>query len=197
MASGVFQRAPSTPGVRAPELLTTRKMASGPATERVGEQVDQGFDFIPPALPDRLHDTRLEPTDIAPDLPPVDGVPVGRKAGSRTSRRCRPLTYLLCSPESVGRGSLVREDPREVGPLSGGVMSPGGSTPIRPITGRRSLAPSSFTRRPVGCLLRVAVPLVGRTTGLPRSADVPEVGRAAALRRWCDICAGGVRSPRT
>src|SRR5262249_35025673 len=29
-------------------------------------------------------------------------------------------------------------------------MSPGGSTSIRPITGRPSLAPSSLTRRPVG-----------------------------------------------
>jgi hypothetical protein len=27
LASGVFQRTPSTPGVFAPELLTTRKMA--------------------------------------------------------------------------------------------------------------------------------------------------------------------------
>jgi hypothetical protein len=31
-----------------------------------------------------------------------------------------------------------------------GVMSPKGSTPVRPITGRPSLAPSSFTRSPVG-----------------------------------------------
>ena len=43
----------------------------------------------------------------------------------------------------------ARRHPREVGPLSRGVISPG-STPIRPITGRPSLPPSSFTRRPVG-----------------------------------------------
>src|SRR3954466_12333468 len=55
-----------------------------------------------------------------------------------------------CSLESVGQGSLVTEDPKEVCPLSGGVMSPSGSTPIRPITGRHSLAPSSFTRRLMG-----------------------------------------------
>src|SRR5262245_26439749 len=61
----------------------------GPATIRVGEQVDQGLDFVPPAFPDRLHDTRLEPTDRPPDLLPVDGMPVGRAAGGRTSRRCR------------------------------------------------------------------------------------------------------------
>src|SRR5215471_15996521 len=45
-----------------------------PTTIRVGEQVDQGLDFVPPALPDRLHDTRLEPSDRAPDLLPIDGV---------------------------------------------------------------------------------------------------------------------------
>src|SRR6516165_12273827 len=52
-------------------------------------------------------------------------------------------------PESVGRGSLVMEDQREVCPLSGRVISPGGSTLIRSITDRLSLPPSSFTRRPV------------------------------------------------
>src|SRR5262249_8371959 len=78
-------------------------------------------------------------------------------------------------PESVGRGSLVREDPREVCPLSGGVMSPCGSTPIRPVTGRRWLPPSSFTRRPVGCSCESLSP-AGRATGLPRSVDVPGWG---------------------
>jgi hypothetical protein len=38
----------------------------------------------------------------------------------------------------------------EVCLLSHGVMSPFGSTPIRPITGRHSLSPSSFTRSPFG-----------------------------------------------
>jgi hypothetical protein len=89
-------------------------------------------------------------------------------------------------PESVGRGSLVREDPREVGSLSGGVMSPGGSTPVRPVNGRHSLSPPSFTRRPVGSS-RESPSLVGRTTGLPRSADVP---------RWVGspLFAGGATS---
>ena len=67
------------------------------------------------------------------------------------------------------------EDPREVGPLSGGVISPGGSTPIRPVSGRHSLPPSSFTRRPVGSPCGSLSP-AGRTTGLPRSADVPRWG---------------------
>jgi hypothetical protein len=78
-------------------------------------------------------------------------------------------------PELVGRGSLVTGDPREVCPLSGGVMSPGGSTPIRPVTGRHSLAPPSFTRRPMGSSCESLSP-AGRATGLPRSADVPGWG---------------------
>jgi len=41
----------------------------------------------------------------------------------------------------------VRQHQREVCTLSGRVMLPAGSTPIRPITDRPSLAPSSFTRR--------------------------------------------------
>src|SRR5262249_20360601 len=56
------------------------------ATERVGEQINQSFDLMPFALPHGLHDTRLEPTNRTLDLPPVDGVPVHRRVGSRTSR---------------------------------------------------------------------------------------------------------------
>src|SRR6266403_658306 len=55
----------------------------------VGEQINQCMDFTPSALLSCLHDTRLEPTDIVPDLAPVDGVPVRNRAGSRTSKRCR------------------------------------------------------------------------------------------------------------
>ena len=53
-------------------------------------------------------------------------------------------------PEVCWPGSLVTPDQREVCTLSRGVMLPGGSTPIRTITARRSLSPSSFTRCPVG-----------------------------------------------
>jgi site-specific DNA recombinase len=68
-----------------------------PATKRVREQVNQSLDFIPPALRNGLHDTRLEPTDRTPDLPPVDGVPVGRLPGSRTSKHfCR--RHICLSP---------------------------------------------------------------------------------------------------
>ena len=68
-----------------------------PATERVREQINQSLDFIPSALCNGLHDTRLEPTNRAPDLLPVDGVPVGRTLGSRTSEHfCR--RHLCLSP---------------------------------------------------------------------------------------------------
>jgi hypothetical protein len=50
--------------------------------------------------------------------------------------RVAPADISASPPESVGHGSLVTEDHREVGPLSRGVMSPGGSTPVRPATGR-------------------------------------------------------------
>src|SRR3954452_23303033 len=59
-----------------------------PATKRVREQIDQSLDFVPSALCNSLHDTRLEPTDRVPDLLPFDGVPVGRMTGSRTSKHC-------------------------------------------------------------------------------------------------------------
>ena len=68
-----------------------------PATERVREQIDQSLDFIPSALRDGLHDTRLEPTDRTPDLLPFDGMPVGRTLGSRTSGHfCR--RHICLSP---------------------------------------------------------------------------------------------------
>ena len=60
--------------------------------------------------------------------------------------RCRPRQ--ICFAPCAGWLSVpVRRHPREVSSLSRGVMS---STPIRPITGRPSLPPSSFTRRPIG-----------------------------------------------
>jgi hypothetical protein len=53
-------------------------------------------------------------------------------------------------PEVRWPGSLVTPDQREVCPLSRGVMLPGGATPLRTITARLSLSPSSFTCCPVG-----------------------------------------------
>ena len=99
-----------------------------------------------------------------------------------------------CLPESVGRGSLVTEDQREVCPLSGGVMSPGGSTPIRSITDRRSLPPSSFTRRPIGSSCE-SLSLAGRTTGLPRFADMPGWGRSQLFAGGASSAPGESRAP--
>src|SRR3954453_13203316 len=81
-------------------------------------------------------------------------------AGGRNSR-ARLHRHLL-APRSGLPGALVTGDPREVGPLSLGVISPDDSTPIRPITGRHSLLPSSFPRRPIGHHL---------AAGLPRRED--------------------------
>ena len=68
--------------------------------------------------------------------------------GGRTSKdRCDPADRSALPPDAGWLSVHVRRHPREVCPLSRGVMC---STPIRPITGRPSLPPSSFTRRPVG-----------------------------------------------
>ena len=54
----------------------------------------------------------------------------------------------------------MTKDPREVSPLSRRVILSEDSIPIRPITGRHSLSPSSSTRRPIGD--RLAADLPGR-----------------------------------
>ena len=70
---------------------------------------------------------------------------------------------VICSVSQAScSDGLVRRHPREVSPLSRGMISPGGSTPIRSITGRHSLPPSSSTRRPIGNPL---------AEGLPREED--------------------------
>src|ERR1700730_15349905 len=85
----------------------------GAATVRVGEQINQCMDFTPSALLSCLHDTRLEPTDIAPDLAPVDGVPVRNSAGSRTSKRCRCKRFRrrhICFAPRVSWARLSRDE---------------------------------------------------------------------------------------
>src|SRR5947209_10133563 len=97
-----------------------------------------------------LRDTGLEATNIALSLPPVDLVPREGYVGGRTNRgvrkgsfgrfRCH-LLYLL---SRLLKRSRARSDQREVCSLSRGVMFDGSATPIRPVTGRLSLSPSSF-----------------------------------------------------
>ena len=78
----------------------------------------------------------------------------------------------------------MRRHPREVSPLSRGVISPEGSTPIRPITGRPSLLPSSSTRRPIGDPLAAGLPREGGR----RAYHVPRM-----YHGWFRLClfAGG------
>jgi hypothetical protein len=94
--------------------------------------------------------------------------------------RCDPA--VVCLTACAGWLTVhARRHPREVGPLSGG-----GTTPIRPIPGRPSLAPSSFPRSPFGRPYDLPAPR-GRATGLPRSTGKTE---------WVRSClsAGGLRS---
>src|SRR5436305_1653647 len=64
--------------------------------------------------------------------------------GSRTRKdRYDPAVISALLPNAGWLFSHVHPHQREVCPLAGGVISPHGSTPIRPITDRPSLAPSS------------------------------------------------------
>ena len=61
-------------------------------------------------------------------------------------------------------------------------MLPGGSTPIRPITGRRSLAPSSFTRRLIGSSYESLSRVAEATAGRRRAYHVPPMSRCGLGR---------------
>jgi len=71
--------------------------------------------------------------------------------GSSTSERALRSRQHFCITAYAGWLTVhVRRHLGEVCSLSGGVMSPGGSTPIQPITGRHLLSPRSSTRSPIG-----------------------------------------------
>jgi hypothetical protein len=76
---------------------------------------------------------------------------------------CTPPTCLLCFLKSVCQTSHVDQHQREVCRLSPWGDVAAGSIPIRPITERPSLAPSSSTRRrpgsPCGPLSQQVIPL--------------------------------------
>src|SRR5207244_1272981 len=110
-----------------------------------------------------------------------------------------PPTYLHCSLGSVGQGSLVTEDQREVCRLS----------PRGDVAGRLNPYPARY-RPAFACslllyplprrlLLRVAFPASScrGDNGLTTFRRCHGVGEVAPLRRGCVSCAGGVRSPRT
>src|SRR5262249_31469548 len=178
----------------------------------VREQIDQGLDFIPSALRDSLHDTRLEPTDRTPDLRPVDGMPVGRTPGSRTSEHfCRRhicLSPLVGWPRFSRDGRPERSQPafaaRGCRPLpKGRPAAPARPTPVRrgptlyPTHYRSafasSLIPSPLPHQPP---LQSAFPC-GETTGLLRSSRRSLRGKVVPFGRWRVIRDGGQCSPRT
>ncbi len=88
-------------------------------------------------------------------------------AGAPARAFTTPPTYLHPSLRRLADGS---RPPTPEGSLPG---FPRGDvpTPIRPITGRRSLPPSLLYPQPHRLALRLTFPR-GRATGLPRSADV-------------------------
>ena len=59
-----------------------------------------------------------------------------------------PYSTNSCFDTTIG--FLVTQDQVEVCPLSRGVMSPKGATPIQPITGWPLLSPPSFAHSPIG-----------------------------------------------
>ena len=151
------------------------------------EQVNQSLDFIPPALCDSLHDTRLEPTNCLPDFPPVDGVPVGHTPGSRTSKHC--CRRHICLSPLVGWPRFSRDGTPEGSQPAFAVRGcrPWADSPlIRSITDRRSLPPSSLLR----CLISVLCSppsLAGRTTGLIRFSSGSLGVEVVSIGRWCII----------
>ena len=128
-----------------------------------------------------LHDTHPEPTDRPPDLLPFRGECRSGVRPGAAPASISAADISACLPQSVGRGSLVTEDPREVSPLSrrgdvvlhrqvgrqlllGRPLVVEDSPSIRPITGRPSLPPSSLPR----CLISLLCSrpsLAGRRRG--------------------------------
>jgi hypothetical protein len=89
--------------------------------------------------PYRLRDTHLEPTHVPGRGAPVDGLPVPGFVGRRTNgERRRHL------PRVLSRLARLSRDRRPEGSLR--AFAPDDLVRIRPITGRRSLPPSSSTR---------------------------------------------------
>jgi hypothetical protein len=107
----------------------------------------------------------------------------GLTSGIRRRPHQQQAAVICSASRASWSDGLVRRHPREVGPLSRGVISPGGSTPLRSITERPSLPPSSFTRRPIGPPCGGPTPRGGR-----RAYHVPRMNHG-----WCRLClfAGG------
>src|SRR5215813_13058488 len=127
----------------------------------------------------RLHDTHLEPTNIAVNLPPVDGRPIHFRVGGCTNRKfCRHLLFLLSRLAGFSR------EERPEGSLHAFAWSDfaKGSTPIRSITERRSLSPSSSTRTAID--LPCGSSSHRERYGLTVFRLFARVGKVLSLRRW-------------
>ena len=102
------------------------------------------------------------------------------------ARALRSADFAALLPQ-VGLPTVhVRQHQREVCTFSGRVMLPVGATLIRPITGRLSLAPSSFTRRLLGWpygWLSPQVVLRGRR----RAYHVPSLSRCGEGRAFSPV----------
>ena len=145
--------------------------------------MNQGLHLAPSSLLDRLHDTHLEPTNVAEHLAPRDGVPGNRRVGGRTSERCRRRHLLV--PWVGWSSSLVTKDPREVSPLTGNSRSGGGRLSVRLPSG------VGFFPHPLPAALSVDLanflpPGGGQATGLPRSIAIPA---------WVRSCLSASGSP--
>jgi hypothetical protein len=131
-------------------------------------------DLAPALLSYSLCDTHLQPSDLAEDGAPVDGVPV-----LSPGRECTGVKRLSLLSPFPRRFHKFSRNERPVG--RGLTFVPGDvETRIRPITGRPSLFPTSQARTSVS-FPHGSPSLTGEDTGLPRSA--PEV--SAGLGTCC------------
>ena len=96
-------------------------------------------------------------------------MPVRQIAGGRTSKRCR-RRHVCLPPESVGQGSLVTKDHREVGTLSRRVMLP--RVNPYPADYQRAFACSRILYPP-GCQVVLRRPFRG-DPGVRRAYHVPQ-----------------------
>ena len=124
--------------------------------------------------------------------------PARYSPGATSCDQGRPRQHafaaVICLASSSGWPSfLVLQDQREVCSLAGGVMLPCGATPLRPITERPSLPPSSSTRYRISAPCEVPTQRDGN--GLTTFRRCPRMGEVPPLRRWCNVCARKVRTP--
>jgi len=109
----------------------------------IGQRTPEKHAVVRIGLEDDLYVTAREPTTEPSEAAPARSITL-------------PPTYLHCFLKSVcSRFTYANTRGKSAG-FRRGMISPCGSIPIRPITDRPSLAPSSFTRRPIGASCEAA-----------------------------------------